>query len=177
MCWARSGRTRSEEMGAESGEAWGEERQEAGTSGCRPQAGRLDASAVGDGRGVPTPGLRTEPTTGGLTSEASEESISRAPPSARRPTRDNTNRPVRVTASSRWSERARVADCSTQTVRTPECTELLTQLQESADGSAAERRLVTVEGRKAVPQLTEGGLLMEARGSAAAGVSTSRSEH
>lgn len=75
--------------------------------------------------------------------------------------RETTNRPVRATAKTPTSPRARPIDGSAQTVRTLVCTGPQMRPNKSADGSVAERVTRDDLDLNAVPLLTPSGLLME----------------
>ena len=75
------------------------------------------------------------------------------PTSKLAPERETTNRPVRATAKLVLAHQGRRRDCSAQTVRTPMCTGPQMRSTKSADGSVAERLLVTVSARNVVPPI------------------------
>ena len=113
---------------------------------------------MGDGRGVRTVAELNE--VGRLIAvpngqvRGKDQTEPEAPPrQGDGPERETTNRPVRVTAARTTSLRARPVDGSTQTVRTPMCTGPQRRPTKSADGSVAERLLVTVSASRSMPSL------------------------
>src|SRR5919106_4122075 len=149
---------RSPQVGTQACDAGWEERQTP-SNGCRREkTRRLDASAMGDRRGVRTVAELNE--VGRLIAvpngqvRGKDQTESEAPPrQGDGPERETTNRPVRVTAARITSLRARPVDGSTQTVRTPMCTGPQMRPTKSADGSVAERLLVTVSASRSMPSL------------------------